>query len=83
MKLTDDFAGNYATEDHRVNIGKYIIQTRLKEIKHYNKFLFEDEMIKEIQEPELNWNKIEPLIRHEDDGSPIIMDNVNEVVMDE
>ena len=41
------------------------------------------EIIEEIQEPELNWNKIAPLIRHEDDGSPIIMDNVNEIVVDE
>ena len=31
----------------------------------------------------MNWNKVAPLIRHEDDNLPIIMDNVNEIIMDD
>ena len=40
------------------------------------------EIINESQQPELDWNKVAPLMRHENEEHPIIMDNVNEVVMD-
>ena len=40
-------------------------------------------MINEIQQPELDWNKLAPLMRHEGKAHPIIMDNINEVIMDD
>ena len=30
-------------EDHRVDMGNYMTQTRFKEIKYYIKYIFEDE----------------------------------------
>ena len=39
-------------------------------------------IIKEVQQPELEWDKIAPLLRHEDNEDPIIIDNINEVVPD-